>query len=67
MAKAVRPFLFVVKKIKNDLPLGIELQKRSLKYFSTMIRTTSIKHYKELKAKGISCELVTKADLNTKF
>jgi hypothetical protein len=29
-----------------------------------MVRTTSLKHYKELKAKGITCELVTKADLN---
>ena len=29
-----------------------------------MIRTTSLKHYKELKAKGVSCQLVTKADLN---
>jgi len=29
-----------------------------------MIRTTSLKHYKELKAKGISCQLVTKQDLN---
>jgi len=29
-----------------------------------MIRTTSLKHYKELKAKGIACELVTKKDLN---
>jgi len=26
-----------------------------------MIRTKSLKHYKELKAKGINCELVTKA------
>jgi len=30
----------------------------------TMIRTTSIKHYKELKAKGVSVELVTKQTLN---
>lgn len=30
-----------------------------------MIRTTSLTHYKELKSKGITCELVTKADLNT--
>lgn len=29
-----------------------------------MIRTTSLKHYKELKSKGITCELVTKQDLN---
>jgi len=29
-----------------------------------MIRTTSLKHYKELKAKGINCELVTKKDIN---
>jgi len=29
-----------------------------------MIRTTSLKHYKELKAKGISCELVTKQEIN---
>ncbi len=29
-----------------------------------MIRTTSLKHYKELKAKGINCLLVTKTDLN---
>jgi len=29
-----------------------------------MIRTTSLKHYKELKAKGINVELVTKQDLN---
>ena len=28
-----------------------------------MIRTTSLKHYKELKSKGIICELVTKQDL----
>lgn len=29
-----------------------------------MVRTTSLKHYKKLKAKGITCELVTKQDLN---
>ena len=29
-----------------------------------MIRTTSLKYYKELKAKGIACELVTKSDIN---
>ena len=29
-----------------------------------MIRTTSLKHYKELKAKGILVELVSKQDLN---
>ena len=29
-----------------------------------MIRTTSLKHYKELKAKGINVQLVTKQDLN---
>jgi len=29
-----------------------------------MIRTTSLKHYKELKAKGINAQLVTKQDLN---
>jgi hypothetical protein len=29
-----------------------------------MVRTTSLKHYKELKAKGINCELVTKQELN---
>jgi len=28
-----------------------------------MIRTKSLKHYKELKAKGITCKLVTKQDL----
>jgi len=29
-----------------------------------MVRTTSLKHYKELKAKGINVQLVTKADIN---
>jgi len=29
-----------------------------------MIRTKSLKHYKELKAKGINVVLVTRADLN---
>jgi hypothetical protein len=29
-----------------------------------MIYTTSFKHYKELKAKGISCKLVSKQTLN---
>lgn len=29
-----------------------------------MIRTTSLKHYKELKAKGINVMLVTKQDIN---
>ena len=29
-----------------------------------MIRTTSLKHYKELKSKGINAQLVTKQDLN---
>ena len=29
-----------------------------------MIYTTSLKHYKSLKSKGISVELVTKQDLN---
>jgi hypothetical protein len=28
-----------------------------------MVKTTSLKHYKSLKAQGITCELVTKADL----
>jgi len=28
-----------------------------------MIETTSLKHYKELKLKGINCELITKSDL----
>jgi len=28
-----------------------------------MIRTTSLKHYKELKAKGINVQLVTNQDL----
>jgi hypothetical protein len=30
----------------------------------TMVRTTSLKHYKELKAKGVNVQLVTKEDLN---
>jgi hypothetical protein len=29
-----------------------------------MIRTTSLKHYKELKAKGLTVQLVTKQQLN---
>lgn len=29
-----------------------------------MVRTTSLKHYKDLKAKGINVELVTKQYLN---
>jgi len=29
-----------------------------------MILTTSIKHYKKLKSQGITCQLVTKEDLN---
>ena len=29
-----------------------------------MIKTTSLKHYKELKAKGVSVQLVTKNELN---
>jgi hypothetical protein len=29
-----------------------------------MIRTTSLKHYKDLKAKGINVQLVSKQDLN---
>lgn len=29
-----------------------------------MILTTSIKHYKKLKLQGITCQLVTKKDLN---
>jgi len=29
-----------------------------------MVRTTSLKHYKELKAKGVNVQLVTKSDLN---
>lgn len=29
-----------------------------------MIRTTSLKHYKELKAKGVNVQLVTKQELN---
>ena len=32
-----------------------------------MVRTTSLKHYKELKAKGINVELVTKQDLINKM
>ena len=31
-----------------------------------MIKTTSYSHYKTLKSKGISVELVTKTDLNKK-
>ena len=30
------------------------------------MKTTSLKHYKELKAKGINVQLVTKQDLNPK-
>lgn len=33
---------------------------------SKTIKTTSFKHYKKLKEKGIDCELVTKDDLNLK-
>jgi hypothetical protein len=29
-----------------------------------MIRTTSLKHYKQLKEKGINCKLVIKQELN---
>ena len=29
-----------------------------------MVRTTSLKHYKELKAKGVNVQLVVKSDLN---
>jgi len=29
-----------------------------------MIYTTSLKHYKELKSKGINVQFVTKSDLN---
>lgn len=29
-----------------------------------MVRTTSLKHYKELKAKGVNVILVTKQELN---
>jgi hypothetical protein len=29
-----------------------------------MIRTTSLAHYKKLKAKGVNAQLVTKSDLN---
>ena len=32
-----------------------------------MIQTTSIKHYKKLKKKGISCKLVTKQEINSKI
>lgn len=28
-----------------------------------MIRTTSLKHYKQLKSKGVNCQLVVKQDL----
>lgn len=38
----------------------------NFKKHTIMIKTTSLKHYKELKLKGISCQLVTKADLNKK-
>ena len=31
-----------------------------------MIKTTSYKHYKELKEKGVNVQLVTKADLNNR-
>jgi hypothetical protein len=31
-----------------------------------MVQTTSLKHYKELKEKGILVKLVTKEDLNKK-
>ncbi|QHB38720.1 hypothetical protein HWC97_gp34 [Flavobacterium phage vB_FspS_snusmum6-1] len=29
-----------------------------------MVRTTSLQHYKDLKAKGINVQLVTKKDIN---
>ncbi len=29
-----------------------------------MVRTTSLKHYKELKSKGINVQLVTKQEIN---
>lgn len=32
-----------------------------------MVYTTSLKHYKELKAKGVSVQLVTKAEINYKL
>lgn len=32
-----------------------------------MVYTTSLKHYKELKVKGINVQLVTKQDLNVKI
>ena len=31
-----------------------------------MIHTSSLKHYKELRAKGITCRLVTKDEFKTK-
>ena len=31
-----------------------------------MVKTTSLKHYKRLQAKGINAELKTKAKLNSK-
>ena len=31
-----------------------------------MVQTTSLKHYKELKLKGILVKLITKQDLNKK-
>lgn len=41
--------------------MGIETPK-GIK-FKTMIYTTSLKHYKELKQKGVSVTLVTKQDI----
>ena len=31
-----------------------------------MVKTTSLSHYKSLLAKGINCQLVTKAEINNK-
>ena len=38
----------------------------NLKNKKIMISTTSLKHYKELKAKGIAVKLVVKQDLKNK-
>ena len=49
------------KNLGGENPLFIATTKQKI---YIMVRTTSLKHYKELKAKGICVQLVTKQDLN---
>jgi tRNA G18 (ribose-2'-O)-methylase SpoU len=56
--------IYFKKKCKNILRSKYKVRPLIYQKHTTMTKTTSYKHYLELKAKGMAVELVTKQDLN---